>query len=786
MSIYFYRFFFIFQLLFSCSVFAGDNSYSIKKYFAKSSNTDSSVLLIMLNTAGANNTIKNLEHLLEHMLFKGTYKYQDYTNFMSFLEQNDIFSNARTSSNFIDLYFEINNDILETSISRIFQQFDNPLLSPQQIQKELIPFKEELLMNKNNVFPKLRACFFNQSRPIKYNSDVELLNPDDISKQMHLLYQSIFKQKNITIFFWSSKKQMNINNLLEKAINKLSFFESNTNQLSFVESNNNKLTELPTAVQISNCKVLNSRDQHVFNLQVDLKKYYVPQDIRIFFMSTLTKEYSGSFIEHLRKNTKFNNVVFLPFNDELLEISFSSDKKYTKEDVFKAKKLFFEYLKAIVNKKLINEITKNELSQTLFPVKESYSYYGISQKLQQVSRQPFAGATLQERLVNFSKYVLHHNDIRFTLLNFNDDLTSEFKKNLTSSLLNINFIDSEANPFIPSLDMQNENKNMFESDELREFKFIAPGTAGQYINQGNDIKLNSLILQLKKDDDYLEDDKLYSAIKVDFEQQYKSFLNTLADANIELQINTNKSLNLLVASYQVNFLHVLDEILERLNKVINTRIQSQQVSSQMLLLGHVGEQEVANTSQVVAKYFNIKPTQSSDENLTVDSSVTRYNCGENCVSFPLNFLHKREAHVFGKILQNMSANHFFNEVRFNQGASYDANLVLFYSDGNPEIRLTISNKEADMSEYINQYFHNISKDVFFDQEKQFHNSKKNLIKKLNDKNEFSKIALHYWKSLIEREIAIEGISVEKQEIQNLSFEKFIKNMDKLVQASKKN
>lgn len=774
MSIYFHRLFFIFQFLFSFSLFAGDNFNSINKHFAESSNTNSSILLIRLNTSEANKTIKNLDHLLEHMLFKGTYKYQEYTNFMSFLKQNDIFSNARTGTNFIDLYFRINNDILETSISRIFQQFSNPLLSPKQIQKELIPFREELVMNEKNVYPRMRKCFFNQSHGIKYDTNVELLNPNDISKEMHLFYRSIFKQENFTIFFWSSKKQEKIENLLEKAINKISFFESN----------NNKPTELPATLQVANCNELNSPHKHVFNLQVDLNKYYISQDIHLFFMSTLTKDDSGSFIEHLRKNTIFNKVLFLPYNG-LLEISFSSDKEYSNEDIFRAKELFFEYLKAIVNKKLINEISKNELAQTIYPIKESYSYYGITQKLQQVSRKPFEGATLKERLENFSKYVLLKNDISFILLNFNDDFNPEFNEKTLSPFLNIEFIDSVVNPFIPSFNIQSENKNTFEFDELKDLKFISPSIAGQYVNQSNKTKLNSLILQLKGDGNYQGVDYLYPAIKDDFEQQYKGFLNTLADANIELIIKTNKSLNLRVTSYQVNFTYVLDEILNRLNKVVNKHIQSQQISAQMLLLGHISSKELSHSSQVVAKYFDIKLNQSSDENLKVNNSISRYNCGENCVSFPLSFLDQREAHVFGKILQNMSANHFFNEVRFNQANSYDANLVLFYSDGTPEIRLTLSNSKADMSEYINNYFINISKGIFFDQEKQFHNSKKNLIKKLNDKNEFSKIVKHYWKNLIERGIAIQGISVEKKEIQNFSFDNFRKNMDKLVQASKK-
>ena len=80
--------------------------------------------------------LPGIAHFCEHMLFLGTEKYPDENEYSSFLSSNGGYSNAYTSSEDTNYYFEINHPHLKGALKRFAQFFISPKLDPAYVQRE--------------------------------------------------------------------------------------------------------------------------------------------------------------------------------------------------------------------------------------------------------------------------------------------------------------------------------------------------------------------------------------------------------------------------------------------------------------------------------------------------------------------------------------------------------------------------------------------------------------------------------------------------------------------------
>ena len=60
-----------------------------------------------------------LAHFLEHMLFQGTDKYPDESEYMEFLSKNDGSDNAFTSMTDTNFHFAVSNEAFEEGLDRL-------------------------------------------------------------------------------------------------------------------------------------------------------------------------------------------------------------------------------------------------------------------------------------------------------------------------------------------------------------------------------------------------------------------------------------------------------------------------------------------------------------------------------------------------------------------------------------------------------------------------------------------------------------------------------------------
>ncbi|MEY3775964.1 MAG: Protease 3 precursor [Verrucomicrobiota bacterium] len=84
-----------------------------------------------------------LAHFLEHMLFLGTEKYPDVSDYGDYLTSNGGYSNAYTASDHTNYQFEIAHQTFEGAIDRFAQFFIAPLFTPEFTEREISAVNNE-------------------------------------------------------------------------------------------------------------------------------------------------------------------------------------------------------------------------------------------------------------------------------------------------------------------------------------------------------------------------------------------------------------------------------------------------------------------------------------------------------------------------------------------------------------------------------------------------------------------------------------------------------------------
>ncbi|ORE08646.1 hypothetical protein BCV72DRAFT_203143 [Rhizopus microsporus var. microsporus] len=93
-------------------------------------------------------TLQGLAHFCEHLLFMGTEKYPKENDYNQYLSEHSGFSNAFTSVEDTNYYFEVAHSHLEGALDRFAQFFISPLFSDSCTERELKAVDSEHKKNK--------------------------------------------------------------------------------------------------------------------------------------------------------------------------------------------------------------------------------------------------------------------------------------------------------------------------------------------------------------------------------------------------------------------------------------------------------------------------------------------------------------------------------------------------------------------------------------------------------------------------------------------------------------
>lgn len=76
-------------------------------------------------------------HFLEHMLFMGTEKYPDESEYSKFIENNGGMNNAYTSLTDTNYHLDISNDAFEEALERFSDFFKGPTFKQESTEREM-------------------------------------------------------------------------------------------------------------------------------------------------------------------------------------------------------------------------------------------------------------------------------------------------------------------------------------------------------------------------------------------------------------------------------------------------------------------------------------------------------------------------------------------------------------------------------------------------------------------------------------------------------------------------
>jgi insulysin len=93
---------------------------------------------------------QGLAHFLEHMLFLGTEKYPDVSDYGNYLKSNGGYNNAYTAGDHTNFHFEIRHEAFEGALDRLSQFFIAPLFSPEFTAREMNAVNSENQKNLEN------------------------------------------------------------------------------------------------------------------------------------------------------------------------------------------------------------------------------------------------------------------------------------------------------------------------------------------------------------------------------------------------------------------------------------------------------------------------------------------------------------------------------------------------------------------------------------------------------------------------------------------------------------
>ena len=108
---------------------------------------------------------QGLAHFLEHMLFLGTEKYPDVSDYGNYLKTNGGDSNAYTSGDHTNFQFEIRHEALEGALDRFSQFFIAPLFSPKFTEREMNAVNSEYQKNLESDTWRERQLHYSLYRP---------------------------------------------------------------------------------------------------------------------------------------------------------------------------------------------------------------------------------------------------------------------------------------------------------------------------------------------------------------------------------------------------------------------------------------------------------------------------------------------------------------------------------------------------------------------------------------------------------------------------------------------
>ena len=182
---------------------------------------------------------QGMAHFLEHMLFLGTKKYPDGSEYQKFISQHGGSNNAWTATEHTCFYFDIHHQHFDEALDRFSQFFISPLLADEFIAKERKNIEAEFKLKLKDDIRRLYDVHketINQQHPFSKFSvgNVETLadrNGESISKEVNSFFEQYYQANYMTLAIEGPQTLEELNHLAKK-------------MFSDIKSNKSKITPI--------------------------------------------------------------------------------------------------------------------------------------------------------------------------------------------------------------------------------------------------------------------------------------------------------------------------------------------------------------------------------------------------------------------------------------------------------------------------------------------------------------------------------------------------------------
>lgn len=201
--------------------------------------TDKAAAALAVNVGHFNDPVdrQGLAHFLEHMLFLGTKKYPDGSEYQKFIGQHGGSNNAWTATEHTCFYFDIQHQYFNEALDRFSQFFISPLLADEFVAKERKNIEAEFKLKLKDDIRRLYDVHketINQRHPFSKFSvgNVDTLadiNGESISKELNSFFELYYQANYMTL---AIEGPQTLKELTKLAIEMFSDIKSNKSSLT--------------------------------------------------------------------------------------------------------------------------------------------------------------------------------------------------------------------------------------------------------------------------------------------------------------------------------------------------------------------------------------------------------------------------------------------------------------------------------------------------------------------------------------------------------------------------
>lgn len=324
-----------------------ENGLSVMLISDKDAPKAAAALSVQVGSFNDPSDVLGMAHFTEHMLFLGTKKYPNPSDYASFISLHNGSTNAFTSSHTTSYFFDIDNKYFAKALDRFSQFFINPNFNADLVERELNAIHSEHSVNLGNDYRKIyetQKLIFKKSSPASRfatGNKETLQGVDGLRDRLIDFYSHHYSSDKMTLSLLSSDSIDQLKDLAHEYFSDISRKKvPSPKWLNDDAFNRDNLASLLSVKTIKNNRqlILNFPLPSLWNLYQEKSTSYVAD--------LLGEESSGSLLDFLKKEglaTSLGAGIYQNQAYSMLSISIGLTER-AKDEIDQIINYFFQYV----------------------------------------------------------------------------------------------------------------------------------------------------------------------------------------------------------------------------------------------------------------------------------------------------------------------------------------------------------------------------------------------------------------------------------------------------------